>query len=555
MFYDNANQSFSGDSAYSFWSRWHRLAGYVLPPNVFIAAEALFTASQSKPESTRLSAANVQLATALLRQALVFYPFDRRLLDYVQRLHALAPSTGGFDVWIRTLQHMYRRRPDHFVDSIAVSGQIRSEIPDIFFNHLPEGQNPGLICTVLHDLWSTGRWESVREILLRMMALPAAPFLAPLAAWSAWNAGEKDLATRWLSACVPATFLTYNLLAELAIEAGDKENARRHWSQSLEWEPYQPHLFYRYWESRKCSKLMAAGKSKKIHIALYTYNKLEPTLATLKSLLSSGIETCPVTILNNGSTSFSKVDLNLGVRAVAQGRPVNIIHLPVNIGAPAARNWLWHLDQVKSCDYVAFLDDDVLVPAGWLDLYIETLELFPHAVVVGPRVLNPGTLPTIQYVHRFFHQVGDHKILFTPAAPMIHDVGQFSYRHPCLSVMGCCHLFHRHRWEKLGIPDFDICFAPSQVDDLEHDLQIWKRGGQVIYDGRVAVIHLQEAGRASSNSRAAWGHVWGNHLKMESKFTEEELIEIQRRVENADDAFHKQVIKEVKEELYGKGSA
>lgn len=555
MFNLDANRSCDGDQVYSSWCRWHRLIGYVLPPNVFVAAEALFAALKSSSARTLPSVANVQLATALLRQALVFYPLDQKLLGYVQRLHSLVPTSSGFDTWFVALKGLRRLRPDHFVDSVAISAQMRSEKREVIIANLLEDQNPGTMCTAFHELWSTGRWEVVREILLQMMALPMAPFLAPLAAWSAWNAGEKDLAACWLNASVPPSFLTHNLRAEMALEAGNEDEARHHWKLSLQWEPYQPHLFHRYWESRKSRPKTPADKLSKTHVVFYTYNKLETTLATLRSLLASGIGTCPVTILNNGSTSFSKEDLELGVRNVAQGRAVNVIHLPVNIGAPAARNWLWHLPQVKSSDYVAFLDDDVLVQPGWLDLYMESLEDFPDAVVVGPRGLNPGTLPTIQYVHRFFHEVGDHKILFTPAAPMIQDVGQFTYRHPCLSVMGCCHLFHRLRWEKLGIPDFDIGFAPSQVDDLEHDLQIWKRGGKVVYDGRVAVIHLQDAGRAAPKSRAAWGHVWGNHMKMESKFAGEELKEIKRCVEDADDAFHNRVMNEVKEELYGKVSA
>lgn len=551
MFSPDTTRSPDGNQAHSFWLRWHRLAGYVLPPHVYIAAEALFSTSETDSGMAQPPAANVRLAACLLRQALVFYPLDQTLLGYVQRLHAVVPSTPGFDAWLRALRRLHQARPSHFVDSMAISTQIQAEKPGVNIKRMLEDQNPGVLCTVIHELWSKGHWETVREICRRIMTLPEASFLAPFAAWSAWNAGEKDLASRWLNASEHPSFLTHNLRAEMAMEAGKKEEALRHWQQSLQWDPHQPHLFHRQWEAQRPWTPSAADADKRVHIVFYTYNKLETTLSTLRSLLASGIGACPVTILNNGSTNFSQEDLERGVQAVAQGRKVDLIHLPVNIGAPAARNWLWHLPQVKDCDYVAFLDDDVLVPPGWLDLYMESLALFPNAVVVGPRGLNPGTLPTIQYVHRFFQQVGHHKILFTPAAPMCHDLGQFTYRHPCLSVMGCCHLFARRRWEALDVPDFDICFAPSQVDDLEHDLQIWKRGGQVVYDGRVAVIHLQDAGRAAPKSRAAWGHVWGNHMKMESKFTGEDLEGIRRRVEEADDAFHNRVRTEVEGELLG----
>ena len=117
------------------------------------------------------------------------------------------------------------------------------------------------------------------------------------------------------------------------------------------------------------------------------------------------------------------------------------------------------------------------------------------------------------------------------------DLGQYDLRRPCLSVMGCCHMFDRKKCDQLGIPDFDIRFSPSQVDDLEHDLQVWKAGGQILYDGRVAVIHLQDAGRQAPMTQASWAHVLGNHMKMEYKFSEEELEELDRRVREAETEF------------------
>ena len=546
----NRDTSHWATQSQAIWERWHRLAGYILPPQVFIAAEGLISPPGSDPIGNAPSMDNLHLATSFLRQALVFYPLDQNLLKYALHLRVLVPSTPGFSTWLRALERFYRTNPNHFVDSMLISSEIGDQKSEEILEQFISKGKIGALCAALHVFWATGNWEIVREISIKLLTLPEAPFIAPLVAWSAWSAGEKDLAEAWLRLSEPPSFLTYNLKAEMALQCGNIKEARQHWQQSLLWDPNQPHLFHRYWESQRPRGIQNGNNHKNVHIVLYTYNKLETTLTTLKSLLASDIGSSPVTVLNNGSTSFSSEELDRAVQAVAQGREIKIIHLPVNIGAPAARNWLWHLPEVKRCDYVAFLDDDVLVPPNWLNLYMETLELFPDAVVVGPRVLNPGTLPTIQYVYRFFQQVGHHKIIFTPPNPMFHDLGQFSYRRPCLSVMGCCHLFNRRRWEALNLPDFDIRFSPSQVDDLEHDLQIWKGGGQVIYDGRVGVVHLQDAGKAAPNSRSSWGHVWGNHMKMESKFTGEELEAMNLNVIEADEAFHHQVREDVKDELH-----
>jgi GT2 family glycosyltransferase len=149
---------------------------------------------------------------------------------------------------------------------------------------------------------------------------------------------------------------------------------------------------------------------------------------------------------------------------------------------------------------------------------------------VGPKGLNPNPFRTIQYIYRYFEEVGEHKIRFTNNAPMNLDLGQFDGRRPCLSVMGCCHMFDRRKLERLGVPDFDVRFTPSQVDDLERDIQIWKHGGRVLYDGRVEVVHMQDAGRAAPKTEASWGHVWGNHMKMEFKLTGRELRSIDEQV-------------------------
>ncbi len=344
---------------------------------------------------------------------------------------------------------------------------------------------------------------------------------------------------------VPDTFLTFNLKGEMALADGNRTLAIQYFLQSLEWEPWQPHVIYRIWDCLR-TRSSATPKDYRIIIAFYTFNKFEMTLKTLESLLASRTYGSPIYLLNNGSTEFRHEDFARAVKEKAQGYPVHVLYVPVNIGAPAARNWLWHLPEVEQADLVAFLDDDVLVPTDWLDHYVEDLADFPDAVVVGPRGLNPGTLPTIQYLHRYFSEYGHHYVRFTPAAPLFMDLGQYTYRHPCLSVMGCCHLFHRRRWRDYGIPDFDIRFSPSQVDDIEHDLQIWLNGGQVIYDGRVAVVHCQDAGRKGVSNRSNWGHVWGNHLKLEAKFTHSQLETIDRRLLDAEKAFEQRILDDIR---------
>ena len=465
------------------------------------------------------SAAQMELAHALLRHALALEPWDRELATLANSLAAAmgrpplplpdAPPRAAIDTIVER----------HRDDLLAL---LRTDLPAparhrILLSLWAAGQHPEVVATEAHT-WAR--------------ATPSSPNFGILA-WAAHGLGATELRDLLLERAAPTCFWAENLRAAIAMLHGDAEAARRHLVASLRLEPAQPHAVEQL-------ALLGEGlpalpqADATVHILFYTFNKLETTLRTLESVLATDIGDAAITLLNNGSTAFSPADLEAGVARVAQGRPVRCIHLPVNIGAPAARNWLWHLPEVQQARYVAFLDDDVLLPRHWLSRFLADLEAHPQYCAVGGKVVNPNAFHTIQYVYRYFQEVGEQHIRFTPNAPMFFDLGQYDVVRPCLSVMGCCHLFHRRRMERLGVPDFDVRFSPSQVDDLERDIQIWKHGGMVLYDGRVRIMHLQDAGSAAPKSEAAWAHVWGNHQKMEAKFRGQELRAIHARVQETE---------------------
>lgn len=487
----------------------------------------------------------ITLASSIVRQLLALYPMNGDVLRTLVKISSVSPTEDIDVLWIHLLKRLTRDENPFWIEE---KNSIFTECGDDIYRlyeTLRKTSNPLVIHEGIIKLWKSGEWKLCVNLLERLMEMPFLPFVAALLGFAALGAGDVELAEK-LADKSTHYFLRSNLMAEISIVKGNIERARAWWIDSLKREPFQSWIYYRLWELEQSSPSETILEGKKILIFVYTFNKREETLKTLSSLASSRIGSSRIVVMNNGSTNFSPEEFESCVKAVTRGLPVSIIHLLVNIGAPAARNWLWHLPEAKDADYVAYLDDDVILPKDWLLCYLQDLELFPDVVVVGPKVLNPGSVKTIQYIYRFFDEVGNRKIRFTPTAPFSLDLGQYSFRRPCLSVMGCCHLFHRKRWEKLGIPDFDIRFSPSQVDDLEHDIQIWKHGGTVFYDGRVEVKHLQDAGRSLTRSRASWAHVWGNHMKMEAKFSGDELYRIDNAVKDKDDAFFK-VICELKQ--------
>ncbi|WP_051694100.1 glycosyltransferase family 2 protein [Desulfohalovibrio reitneri] len=524
--------------------RRHRLFGYPDPSWYIWGAGQIIqrvseTSQRGGMERERYQA--LHTAIHLLRQGGVFSPFDRDLFNMLFQLQGLVGLPDEKVAWHRWAFDQVRGlEMDSQGEAVVRVDEARGDPAKVAaaLDREPPMHERYLL---LLELWRLGERPEFLRRARRFMALEGTAPAGPALALAAWRAGEDDLA-RELAGASPATFLHHLLEGERSRRAGDLETARGYWRLSLKMEPLQPTLVYKIADSLAPPPEKGLVERADVHVAYYTFNKLDMTLDTLRSLLASNIGPATVSLLNNGSTAFSRGELEAGVEAVAQGREVNLVHLPTNIGAPAARNWLRNLPETHAADYLAYLDDDVLLPRDWLAHYLQDLKEDSRAVCAGPLCLNPGSIPTIQYVWRFFDEIGDQKIRFSNNCPQYMDFGQYDARRPALSVMGCCHLFDMRRVNGLDLPGFDIRFSPSQVDDLEHDMQIWKAGGTVVYDGRVRVVHRQDAGRQAPMTRASLGNVLSNHRKMEAKWSLEDLTRVEARVREADDAHYRRCL-------------
>jgi len=330
--------------------------------------------------------------------------------------------------------------------------------------------------------------------------------------------GQLDEAERLWATLPPEDLREVNLnfAAEVARQRGDIPRAVELYRRSLALDPSQAPLRFRLAElmtpSRKRPELVA---QKKVAIYLYSYNKAKQLKATLASLAGSNIGAASITILLNGCT-----DDSLAVAQWAQKLfPANaftIIPLHVNIGAPAARNWLINLPSTWESDYVAFLDDDVDVPGDWLQWYLTVAEADARIGVVGCKVVYPGQPAEFQYLFRYVSVARNDLLKLSLCAPNHqYDNGCYDFIRETRSVMGCLHLL---RTEALrACPSFDIRFSPSQVDDIDHDLCLCLAGYKVMYCGLVSCVHHQSSGTGSRSDPLDFvrtGNSVGNDIKL-----------------------------------------
>lgn len=258
-------------------------------------------------------------------------------------------------------------------------------------------------------------------------------------------------------------------------------------------------------------------------ILAYCWNKAELIAQTLESVFASNIGANRVFVLDNGSTDSTPDALKAAVSRFGPER-LSIVTLPINIGAPAARNWLLSLPEVRKRRFAAFLDDDVILPPDWLAKLLQCAARNPNAGVIGCRIrdhVHPHRLQSADYhlLHRLPGDQGDEpgerlRVFMNCTGTL--DLGLFSYERPCLSVSGCCHLLDLTLLDTVGA--FDVRFTPTQFDDLDRDIRCFTANRPAVLAGRLAIGHMQRSSLRQASSPAQVAHILGNKIKLEAKY-------------------------------------
>lgn len=343
------------------------------------------------------------------------------------------------------------------------------------------------------------RWESL-ETYLRRVVVPADPELANLLLADVYlAAGQYGRAAAGLEKMARRYGMAgWGLrLAAARAGAGDRDGAMVLLGGLLaEFPEHATALLY------LDSLAFPAARDGRLEggcaVSIYSYDKARELERTLESVLDSdlGPEVGEITVrvLVNGSR-----DESLAVAEGARDRfggTVDVVALPVNVGAPAARNWLLDAALRDGARWIAYLDDDVLVPRDWLSGLAAGVRDFPEAGVWGCRVADVRSPSLTQHGDGFLlgpddaARAGRKLMLQEPCAECLVPP-LLGYRRYAGSVTGCCHLFEA---ESLAASSgFDLAYSPSQFDDLDLDLRRLAEGRPAAYLGDVAVTHLRES--------------------------------------------------------------
>ncbi|XPV76045.1 MAG: glycosyltransferase [Desulfovibrio sp.] len=356
-----------------------------------------------------------------------------------------------------------------------------------------------------------------------------APLFAAQKAPIAWLKGEYDKAFSLYEETESFFGAGYSKsrCAALALQMDNKERALQLFAEALEYSPWATSAMLVYYDLLMQKDTLEALPPGKTTIALYSWNKCEDLKDTLESLFASDIGDAKVVVLNNGSTDGTAAMLD----EFKSKHPdqLTIEHLPVNIGAPAARNWLMAMDIVKTSDFTVYLDDDIVLPENWLRKFGAAIKSYPEADVWGCKVADHDSPALMQNadLHLIFNHGTDERtpapdytslkpnpFRFTNLHTQCFDLNNFSYMRPCSSVTGCCHMFRTTTLLDNG--GFSLYLSPTQYDDMEHDIRLGKKGKICVYQGHVKILHKRNTGEASNVPGAASGNDLANRYKMQT---------------------------------------
>ena len=393
------------------------------------------------------------------------------------------------------------------------------------WDHLLRLGNADLAATVVGATHWPDDLAPLRE---RLLAEWAFHFLPPDEAFEYLKRIPDEIWGPWATA----------LRAELLLRAGEAEAAVGELRATREALPWDPGATLRL-HARTLGRAAPATPGADVCVLLYSWNKADLLDATLRDLAACDLGGARVFALDNGSTDHMGETMRRAGERFAQrfgpGR-FTVVRLPVNVGAPAARNWLLSLPEVRACRWAAFLDDDVALAGDWLPRLLgHALAAPDDTACVGCRITSAGTPRALQSAdyHLFepggasgFRDLSEHIAVYDNCDDGL-DLGLHGYVRPAISVSGCCHLLRMDAVRAVG--GFDIRFSPTQFDDLERDLRCGLAGYGVRYAGDVVVRHIQHSSLARASSTASVGHVFGNKIKLEGKYDETAVRELARR--------------------------
>lgn len=221
-----------------------------------------------------------------------------------------------------------------------------------------------------------------------------------------------------------------------------------------------------------------------VSVVIPAHGRWDMTSACLRSLAVSGDRTpYEVIVVDDASPDATLTEL----QAV---RGLRVLSTPTNLGFVGACNLGI---AASTASYVALLNNDTQVVAGWLDALVETMEDDQSIGLVGAQLRFPdGSL----------QEAGG--IVFDDGTAMNYGRGdepqlpKYSFLRDVDYCSGAAILVRGDLLEQLG--GLDEQYAPAYYEDVDLAFTVRSKGYRVVYQPRSVVIHYEGASHGTDTS-------------------------------------------------------
>ena len=477
----------------------------------------------------------VTLGAGLLQAAWEEAPLD---LDLVNQLLALDKTMPCLDPGVRRVaQHVAAAKPPDATQNKVLEGIVERkdylELADYLESAMREApENLFWMSVAMQVGHSGGLFDRLEHLARKHTALPD-PLRNGLLADVALLQGRPEEAVTLYAAAGAGLLLGVwqERMGYALRRLGRTDEALAVWDAQVNRRPWHTQL----WLTRDSVRrgLDAAGDfpDGRGVILIYTWNGGDKAEQTLAALSETEWPQDPgkvrILAVDNGSDDGRTMSILEKWEQLMGGR-LRLVRLPCNIGAPAARNWLLTEPESRQADWLAYLDDDLLVPPDWLRHFGTVMRAMPAHGVYGCAVARHDRPWRFQGAD--MHLLPPATCAGPPGVPAMpmhmlvanwaeeqSNYGQFGYTRPCIHVSGCCHVFRREAIDRAG--PFDVRFSPSQVDDFEHDIRMASAGDMPCYHGSLLVRHMLATGTTLPSSLPKTMNAYANHLKLQALYT------------------------------------
>lgn len=213
----------------------------------------------------------------------------------------------------------------------------------------------------------------------------------------------------------------------------------------------------------------------RVSVVIPVHNAHLYTFTCLKSIASDG-DAIPFEVIVVDDHSDDETPRMLsamsGLRVVRNEGERGFVYA-CNLGAQNAHG-----------DYLVFLNNDTIVPSGWLKTIIATFAENPDIGLVGVKLLYPtGRLQEAGGIIWKDGSAWNYGRGDDPNKPQYNYLREVDY------CSGACLAISRQLFLDLG--SFSETFAPAYLEDADLAFKVRQSGRRVVYQPAVAVIHFE----------------------------------------------------------------